>query len=216
MTTMIQLMKTRTRLQRSIQQQSGMSLIEMMIAMFVLAVGLQGSMIMIVLGMQTDSRNKTDTTATILDQEVIEKFATLKNYPRPVSVNIYDCALGNGNANMHNASLGAGASPTGGGATLYTSASAPNVMQVGDIDWSQATPVLATSTVSGYAMRYQSCSGEIYEVRWNVMLLSVNSRISQLVVSTRPVAAVAADAGAGTTRAILYARPVTLRTLIEN
>ena len=193
----------------------GMTLIELMIAMTVMAIGLPACMMMVLVGMQTNSRNKTDTTATILDQEIVEKFATLKQYPKPTFVAINDCALSAGSANVHNASLGAGVAPAGSGAALYTGASAS---EVGTIDWTQAVPVLATSTTPGYAMEYQTCSGDIYEVRWNVMEISPNpnSRISQLTVSARPQSAVVADAGGATNRAILYARPVTLRTLIEN
>ena len=194
---------------------AGMTLIELMIAMTVLAIGLPACMMMILVGMQTNSRNKTDTTATILDQEIIEKFSTLKQYPKPTFVAIYDCALNGGAVNVHNASLGAGVAPAGSGAALYTGASAS---EVGNIDWTQPVPALATSTTQGYAMQYQTCSGDIYEVRWNVMAISPNpnSRISLLTVSARPQSAVQADAGGATNRAILYARPVTLKTLIEN
>lgn len=73
-----------------------MTLIELMIAMTVLAIGLPACMMMVFVGMQTNSRNKTDTTATVLDQEIVEKFATLKQYPKPTFVAIYDCALSGG------------------------------------------------------------------------------------------------------------------------
>lgn len=194
---------------------SGMTLIELMIAMTVMAIGLPACIMMVLIGMQSNSRNKTDTTATVLDQEIVEKFATLKQYPKPTFVVIYDCALNGGAANIHNASLGAGAAPAGSGAALYTGAIAS---QVGNIDWTQPAPVLATSATQGYAMDYQTCSGDIYEVRWNVMAISPNpnSRISQLTVSARQLSAVQADAAGASNRAILYAQPVTLKTLIEN
>src|SRR5258708_36431670 len=75
-----------------------MSLLELMIAMAVLAVGLMGSMVMILTAMESNSRSKTDNYATILDQEIMEKFATLNNYPKAGSVTIYDCALNGGSA----------------------------------------------------------------------------------------------------------------------
>lgn len=194
---------------------AGMTLIELMIAMTVLAIGVPACMMMILVGMQANSRSKTDTTATILDQEIIEKFSTLKQYPKPTFVAIYDCAPSAASGNVHNASLGAGAAPAGSGAALYTGASAS---EVGNIDWTQAAPTVATSTIQGYAMEYQTCAGDIYEVRWNVMSISPNpnSQISLLTVSARPRSAVQADAGGATNRAILYAQPVTLKTLIEN
>src|SRR5947209_18231134 len=143
---------------------NGMGIIELLIAMTVLTVGMLGSMIMILVGMQSNTRNKTDTSAVVLDQEILEKFATLKNYPKTGTANIYDCAL-NG-SNLHLASLVQGASPSGSGATVYTSATAPTPAQVGDIDWTIASPAMATATIAGYAMQYQTCNGDIYEVRW--------------------------------------------------
>lgn len=192
-----------------------MTLIELMIAMTVLAVGLPACMLLLLFGMQANSRNKGDTASTVVDQEVIENFSTLKQYPLPGFVAINDCALSGGSANVHNASLAAGAMPAGSGAVMYTTGTAPTPSQVGDVDWTQPTPVLATSAVQGYAMMWQSCGGDIYEVRWNIQ--QVTTHLSLLTVSSRPQAAVQADsAGLGKRRAVLYARPTTLRTLIAN
>ncbi len=193
-----------------------MSLLELMIAMTVLTVGMLGSMVMILTAMESNSRNKTDNLATILDQEVMEKFATLNNYPKAGSATIYDCALNGGNADAHLASLLQGAYGTGNGATLYTSSTVPAGYNVGDIDWSQATPTLATSTTAGYAMLYRTCSGDNYEVRWNIMDANSSiptgtvSRISLLTVSARQTAAKGSKLG------MLFAPPTTLRTLIES
>jgi prepilin-type N-terminal cleavage/methylation domain-containing protein len=201
--------------------EGGFSLPELMIAISVLAIGMLGSMEMMVMGMQTNSRNKTDTTATMLDQEIIEEYSTLKNYPKPTFVNIYDCAL-NG-TNVHEADLGQGASPTGNGAVLYTTSTALTTAQVGDIDWTQPVPTLATSSTAGYAMEYQTCSGDIYEVRWNVMDMTPaappagsSGHLSLLTVSARPKSAVTATTAGSANQAVLFAVPVTLRTLIEN
>lgn len=201
-------------------RQHGFTLVELMIAVVVLAVGMLAAMLMIMMGMQSDSRNKTDTTATVLDQEVIELYSTLKKYPQPTSVNIPDCATAGAG---HLSDLGQGASPTGNGAVLYTAATAPTAAQVGDIDWTQPAPTLATSTTPGYAMEYQTCSGDIYEVRWNVMDLTPaappagsTGRLSLLTVSARQTSALYATAGGAQNRAILYALPVTLRTTIEH
>jgi prepilin-type N-terminal cleavage/methylation domain-containing protein len=198
-------------------RESGMTLLELMVAMAVLAVGMLGSMLLILAGMQTNSRNRTDTSAIVLDQEIIEKFSTLKQYPKGTYVTIYDCAVTSG-GEAHQASVTQAAGPAGAGATLHTSSTAPTADKVGDIDWTQATPALATSTVQGYAMRYRTCSGDIYEVRWNVMEVSPNpnSRISLLTVSSRQIAAQAAQTANARNQAILYAQPTTLKTLIEN
>lgn len=197
--------------------EAGFTLMELMIAVSVLAIGMLGTIIMMIMGMQTNSRNKTDTNATVLDQEVIELYSTLKVYPQPTSINITDCAASI-TTNIHKADVGQGASPTGNGAVLYTAATAPTTAQIGDIDWTQAAPTLATSTQAGYAMEYQTCTGDIYEVRWNVMNLSAagsSGRLSLLTVSARQQSAIQATAGGAQNRAVLFAVPVTLRTMIE-
>jgi len=185
-----------------------MSLLELVIAMVVLTVGMLGSMVMILTGMQSNSRNKNDNAATVLDQEILEMFATLKNYPQSGSVIIYDCALSGGSANQHLASLGQGTYASGGSGAPLNS--------VGDIDWTQSAPTLATSSTAGYAMKYQTCSGDIYEVRWNIMDANSStpsgtvSRISLLTVSSREIGQ------AGSKLGMLVAPPTTLRTLIES
>jgi Tfp pilus assembly protein PilV len=195
---------------------SGMGLIELMIAMTVLTVGMLGSMVMIVTGMESNTRNKRDNSATILDQELLETFATLKNYPQTGTVTITDCALSASNGNAHLASLVQGTyAANGAGAPLVTTGTA--AQNIGDIDWTQATPTLATSTVTGYAMMYQTCGGEIYEVRWNVMDANAGilpagdvSRISLLTVSSR------LTTNKNGANGMLFALPTTLRTIIES
>lgn len=213
------------RLQRQLSSsQRGFTLIELMIAIAVLGIGMLGAMSLMIMGMQSNTHSKTDTTATVLDQEIIEFYSTLKSYPKdPVGgVDIKDCAL-NGNDDHRTdlgQQLGTGAPATGVGATLYTPASAPTPAQIGDIDWTQPAPALATGTNVGYAMDYVTCSGDIYEVRWNVTDLApgagINSHLSLLTVSSRPISANVASATGAQNRAILYAPPVTLRSLIEN
>jgi Tfp pilus assembly protein PilV len=190
---------------RKTSGETGMSIIELLIAMTVLTVGMLGSMIMILTAMQSNSRNKNDTTATVLDQEILETFATLKNYPQVGSVNIYDCS---GNAVYYLASYGQGTFASGGSGAPLTA--------TGDIDWTQPTPALATSTTAGYAMQYTNCSGDIYEVRWNVRDADAStpvgtvSRLSILTVSSRQQSASSSH------QAMLFAPPTTLRTLLEN
>lgn len=191
-------------------RQSGMTLIELLIAMTVLAVGMLGCVLMILAGVQSNARNKNDTSAVVLDQEILEMFATYKNYPTSGFVAINDCGIGA--ASTHNASVVQAAAPLGAGATLYTAATAPLPANVGDIDWTQPAPAFATNAATGYAMQYQTCNGDTFEVRWNIMEINPNpsSRISLLTVSSRQAAA------AGSQNATLFAKPTTLRTQIEN
>jgi prepilin-type N-terminal cleavage/methylation domain-containing protein len=200
--------------------QFGFTLIELMIAISVLGIGMLGAMGLMMLGMQTNTRSKTDTTATVLDQEVIEFYSTLKAYPTGTFVTINDCGLVG--ANGHEADLTQGAGPAGAGATLYTAATAPTTQQIGDINWTVAAPTLATTATPGYAMDYTTCGGDVYEVRWNVMNMNPaappvgsTNRLSLLTVSARPRSAVIATAAGAQNRAVLFAVPVTLRSMIE-
>jgi prepilin-type N-terminal cleavage/methylation domain-containing protein len=187
--------------------QAGMSLIELLIAMCVLTVGMLGALVMVMMGMHADTRNKNDTSAVVLDQEILEKFATLKNYPKTGTVIITDCALIG--ANSHLASLTEALTP-GAGATVYTAANAPTPGQVGDINWTVAGPGLATAAVAGYSMQYTTCNSDIFEIRWNILDLSnTNNRLSMLTVSSRQISA------GGSTNSMLYSNPTTLRTIIQ-
>jgi prepilin-type N-terminal cleavage/methylation domain-containing protein len=204
-----------TRLRQSRLRQSGMTLIELMIAMAVLSIGMLGSVGMILAGIQSNARNKNDSTAVVLDQEILEMFSTLNNYPTTGTVTISDCGLTGGAATSHLASLVQGAAPTGNGAVLYTAGTAPVPANVGDINWTVAAPTLATSVVAGYAMDYVACNGDTFEVRWNVMQVnpnppgSANSRISLLTVSSRQTTSKGSGSG------MLFAVPTTIKTLID-
>ena len=201
---------------RSHYSQRGFSIIELMMAVVILTIGMLGSIVMIVLGMQSNSRSRTDTTGIVLNQEILEKFAALQKYPKPGgSVNIYDCATTGGvSGTAVEASIASGAGPAGAGATLYTTSTAPTAAQVNDIDWTQAAPTLATSTTPGYAMNYTSCNGDTYQVRWNV--LNIDTRLTMLTVSTRETSAVSADSAGAINRAVMFAPPTTLHAIIES
>jgi prepilin-type N-terminal cleavage/methylation domain-containing protein len=186
----------------------GMTIIELMIAMAVLAIGMTGAMGMIVAGIQSDARNKNDTAAVVLDQEILEQFAAYQNYPQAGQfLTIDDCSTGA--TQNHQVAVGAGAAPAGNGATLYTAGTAPFPANVGDIDWTAAAPVFATAGTVGYAMQYQTCNGDTYEVRWNVMKVDTESNIAQLTVSSRQVAA------AGNRTPLMFSIPTTIRTIID-
>jgi type IV pilus assembly protein PilV len=203
---------------RSAHRDSGFTLIEMMIAISVLAIGMLGAMSLMLMGMQSNTASKTDTTATVLDQEVIELYSSLKTYPPPAGyINIYDCALTG--SDIHEGDFTQPGVNSSLGAAVYTSSTAPTTSQIGDINWTSAVPTLATSTTPGYAMEYTTCSGDTYEVRWNMRDFSpagtVDSQLVLLTVSARQKAAVVATSAGAKNTAILYAQPVTLRSLIE-
>jgi prepilin-type N-terminal cleavage/methylation domain-containing protein len=179
-------------------RQSGMTLLELLIAITVLSIGMLGASVMIVAAMKSDARNRNDTAAVVLDQEILERFATYANYPKSGTVTVPDCGTNIAN-NVHLANV-AGAFAPGNGAALTAT---------GDIDWTQPAPTMATPTVAGYAMDYQTCNGDTYEVRWNVTQVDTETNIAALTVSSRQIAS------ANSNQTLLFSIPTTLRTIID-
>jgi|SRR5579862_114471 len=151
--------------------QQGMTLIELMIAMVVLAIGLGGITSLLVIAIGTNNRNSRDTTATMLAQLVIEEIGSQDPNSSLPTIPITDCA-----GNAFNIAVTGGAAPGGTGAALVTSATSPSY---GAIDQSQA----AGAIPAGYQMNYVACSvaggtRATYDVRWNVMTITTaNSRL---------------------------------------
>ena len=137
------------------RQQSGFTLIELMISMIVLVVGLLALIGLLAVAIESNGRNKVDSTATMLAQSVLEQINSTMLEPVPGNASITDCAA-------NNFAIDVGAT---GGAALSTSS--------GNIDFSQA----ASSVPSGYQMDYVVCADDpnsggvihtTYDVRWNV------------------------------------------------
>lgn len=151
--------------------QRGMSLIELMIAMVVLAIGLGGITTLLVISIGTNNRNSKDTTATMLAQLVIEEIGAQDPNSSQPTIPITDCA-----GNAFNIAVTDGPAPGGTGAGLVTNPASPNY---GSIDQSQAVAAIPV----GYQMNYVACSNAggsrtTYDVRWNVMTISAtNSRL---------------------------------------
>jgi|SRR5579862_4094397 prepilin-type N-terminal cleavage/methylation domain-containing protein len=186
---------TRTR-RRS---QTGMTLIELMVAISILAVGMGGLTNLLVLAIATDNRNSKDTSSTLLAQMVVEQISA--QHPNSnASISVTDCA-----GNAWTVATTGGASPNGAGATLVTSSGSAGY---GGIDQTQAY----SSITAGYAMKYVDCGGAgntgvptTYDVRWNVM--TIDTSYTRLVTaSARPI-------NANALGGIQYALPVNLRAV---
>jgi len=167
----------------------GFSLIELMVAMFILAVGVLGGMVLIIVGMTRDNTNRVDTTATNAAQAVLEEIAGAPANANP-TLTVTDCL---GNALQINT---AGSASPGTGSPLQAN---------GDIDFSQGA-------VPGYQMNYTVCGTAntvqtTYDVRWHVTLVGPNNSGKLVVVSARqPFVA--------TSKGIGFITPVTLRTIV--
>ena len=173
--------------------QKGTTLIELMIAMLLLSIGMLGCMTMLIVGMSSNVRNKNDSAGTMLAQMVLEQINTMPANSQP-QITMTDCG-----GTTWTVKTQAGATP-GHGANLDTNS--------GSIDFTQTK----SSVPAGYQMDYVACGSgagqaAIYDVRWNITTITANTNL--ITVSARQTAA----AAQGKSTPILFAIPVTLRTI---
>ncbi len=175
--------------------EAGATLIELMIAMLILAVGLGALTTLFVGSMLTDNRNSKDTTATQLAQKVIEELSA-QNVNSTVAVNLTDCV-----GNTWQIPSTQGAAFPGQGAALVINAAS---FAYGGIDFTQAVGAVP----AGFAMQYVDCDPNggqtVYDVRWNIMTMTANN--SRLITAS---ARRLGTSGSG----LVFAVPVTLRTV---
>ena len=164
----------------------GFSMVEVLFAVSVLAVGILGAMAMIVIGIGRNGANRLDTTATNVAQSVMEEIASAPPNANQV-LTITDCQ--NNNLQI---------TTTNGGSSLATN---------GDIDFTAAP-------VAGYQANYVACgptglAAATYDVRWNVQQIQVagNTWAKLVTVSAQQPLAVVNGA-------MISVPPVTLRTVV--
>jgi type IV pilus assembly protein PilV len=143
------------------RKQRGMTLIELMIAMVVLAVGVVGSMALVVRAIGGNSASKQTSNSTALAQMVTERIMAVPANNNAI-VTITDC--------------------TNTVANVSTSVGGPAVTASGDLDFTAAT-------IANYNMSYTDCdtSGRqaTYDVRWNVQAIANSSYAKILTVSAQ-------------------------------
>lgn len=174
-------------------------LLELLIAIVVLATGMGGVLVLLVSAMYTNNRSGSDTSSTMVAEHIMEQISSQPaNSIAPLSIT--DCAGNAWAVNTAGAASGFGDSGSygGNGATLTAN---------GTVDWTQGYP----SVPAGYAMRYVACGSggrqTTYDVRWNVVSLNATNNSSRMIfVSARP-------SGAMTTGGLRYVFPVNLRTI---
>ena len=174
------------------KNETGMTLIELLFAGFVLTVGMMGSLIMITIAIATNQRNKTDTVGTALGQTVIEQIATLPTSDLTISnFALKDCAVP---VVSHTIQVS-----TGGAPLIPSPASDPNL---GRLDFTAAP-------VTNYQMEYYTCGGITYDVRWNIRKFPFPAGTDNkiVVVGVR-------QKGSGGSAALFFAPPVNLRTVV--
>jgi len=175
--------------------QRGSTLLELMMAIVVLAVGLGGITTLLITAIASNNKNSRDTTATLLAQMVIEQISAQHVYTYS-EIAVTDCA-----GNHFHIATSPGAAGTGNGANLKAD---------GTIDFTQDPSSLL---LNDYAMPYVDCStaGGVqmtYDVRWNVMSVSTNTTSRMITAAARPEGSNANELGA-----FYFALPVTLRSI---
>jgi type IV pilus modification protein PilV len=151
--------------------EQGLTLIEVMIAGLILVVGMLGFAALMATAIAANARSRTDSTASMLSQTVMEQIAaSLIGKSGAAAPQVKDCT-----GTLYNIDM----SP--GGATLTTTDES--------IDWSQ------TTVPTGYQMLYQICASTTntnsnaqettYDVRWNVAKIS-NTNTYLIIAGARP------------------------------
>lgn len=184
--------------QRNRANQRGMSLVELMIACFVLVIGMLGSLSLIMMAIATNSRNKFDTTGTMLAQMVIEQVNTLPTNTTTTQITLTDCKTPTHAATDHTVAVIGGDVGVPTGAALVPVTDTDTSRRAGDIDFSEASPL------TNYHMDWTTCGDARYDIRWNIVQVSTRSRL--ITVSARQMLFQGKNAN-------LYAPPVTLRTI---
>ena len=181
--------------ERGRSAERGISLVELVIAISVLAIGMAGLAVLFSTAIMNNSRSKGDTSGTMLTQTVLEKIAA---QPANLVANLTAADCNSAGATVWPIATTGAASP-GAGA---------NIDNTGAIDFTQAY----AAVTANYKMLYVACGAggqqTTYDVRWNIQTISANTRL--ITVSTRPLAA--ANAG-NQNQALLFAPPITLRTI---
>ncbi len=177
-------MRMKLRRRRQSRNESGITMIELMIAGMVMVVGFLGMMILITTAIATNNRNKMDTNATLVAQMVLEEIRS--DVQTGATPTLTDCGGTTWNIGIGSTTIGASTGAPLTGAT---------------VDFTQ-------STVSNYYMNYMVCTANggqaTYDVRWNVNRLTTG--VWLVTVGSRPKGA--------SSDLKYFALPVTLRSVV--
>ncbi|MCU1242414.1 MAG: hypothetical protein JWO71_3140 [Candidatus Acidoferrum typicum] len=164
--------------------QRGMSLLELVIAMFVLTVGIGGCAVVIPIAIGRNFANRQQGNSTVMAQMVLEKIMSVPA-ATATTLTITDCA-----PSAHNVNTG-GSGGAGSGSSLLAS---------GGVDFSQAQ-------VANYSMNYTTCGTNgrqtVYDVRWNIQTPSSFVKLVTVSVKFK----------SSTGNAAMFSAPVTISSM---
>jgi len=179
---------------RRFAKKKGMTLIELMIALTILAIGLLALMGLILTATATNSRNRLDSSGTFVAQQFMDAFL---NQTNSGNLTITDCA---GNTITV---------ATAGPATVGNSLGANLTSDNTSIDFTQATSGVGANYYASYVTCGTGGRSATYDVRWRVQTIDANSRMVIVAARHNPVI------GNGTKLAGLYFQaPVNLRSVV--
>jgi Tfp pilus assembly protein PilV len=186
-------------LQKRKGSQCGSMLLELLIAIVVLAIGMGGILVLLVSAMSTNNRSGNDTSSTMIAEHIIEQISS-QPANASAALSISDCASTAWSVSTAGAANGSGTSGSYGGDGAQLTSN-------GTVDWTQTY----ASVPAGYGMKYVACGAGgrqiTYDVRWNVVSLnSTNNSSRMIVVSARP-------STSPTVGGLRYVVPANLRTI---
>ncbi len=193
------LFSTSRSLQDRRRGQCGSMLLELLIAIVVLAIGMGGVLVLLVSAMSTNNRSGNDTSSTMAAEHIIEQIGA-QPATSSATLSVNDCAGNAQTIDTLGAANGTGSSGSYGG-------NGANLTSGGTVDWTQSY----SSVPDGYKMRYVGCGTggkqTIYDIRWNIVSLNATNNSSRMIfVSARP-------ATSPTVGGLRYITPVNLRTI---
>ncbi len=197
-------MTKRTHVLKARRCESGFTLVELLVALLILAVAMGGITIILTMAMETSSKTSNDTASTMIAEHILEQISSEPANSTNV-LTITDCGGVAHNINTAGAARGAGSGGANGG--NGANLTAPTAVNPEVIDWTQ----LYAGIPAGYRMRYRSCGAQgratTYDVRWNIQTLSPYTRL--VIISARPVA----DQNTGIASGLRFITPPNLRTI---
>lgn len=176
--------------------EKGMTLVELMVAMSLLAVAMGAFLVLVLNSTVSNNRNMRDTSSTLLAQMILEQISS--QHPNSTAtITVTDCT-----GTQWTVASAGGPAPGGQGANLDQNPASPTY---GSILQTQAYSTITAN----YAMQYTDCDTNghqaVYDVRWNVMTITANAT-RLITVSARQ-----ANISSGQLGTAQFSVPVTLR-----
>ena len=185
----------------------GFTLIEVMIAIIILAIGLTGLLPMMLVAVSNNTGTRQDSQAVMMAEKVVETI-TSQSAASNATFSVTDCQPNDFGGPQNYTINSTGAASPGNGATVTG----------GAIDYTQSVGAVP----AGYQMTFFVCgdTGDAtttdntqvpFDVRWNV---TVTNGMKILTVAARRAGSNTNNMPGKGLQSLLFSRPVTLRTIV--